>query len=172
MVGQAGWGNFGWRQRREAWKEFQGVWPHFSPAPPSKGKIYIYAARISGPCEQGPSLPPDERPRMCGRAGWLGMPVPYSPRVSPAMFPRPTWPGRQVGKHQLTLVRQHQKSSEASGRTFQLHHLQRVKSKYMWRGLACHASWGCPSRPVTGQEFRGGESFWYACRANLLLHRV
>ena len=41
--------------------------------------------------------------------------------------------------------------------TFQLHHPQRVKSIYRWRGSAGHASRGRPSRPVPGQECAGGQ---------------
>ena len=108
---------------------------------------------------------PGDRPRAGG--GGAGRQVglvcvsrgaPCLPRVSLAKVLCPIWSGRQVGGTLAgaSAVRPG-KTSRASGHTFHLHHLQRVKSIYMQQGSVGHASRGHPSRPMKGQECVGGQ---------------
>ena len=102
----------------------------------------IYRWWGSGAMRAGYVLPPGDRPRMCER---YGMRVPLVEGLG----------GRGSAGREAPARRGPERVPGRPNHTFHLHHLQRVKSIYRWRGSARHASRGRPSHPVTGQECAG-----------------
>ena len=109
-------------------------------------------------CEPGPSLPPGASPRIsrAGGSAWYACPAGRGSR-GPRLRGRAGGQAGRSGKLRHAPARRGpEKVPGHPNHTFHLHHPQRVKSIYRWRGSAGHASRGRPSLPVPGEEVRAG----------------